>query len=54
MKGIAAVFYRDYRQRVTNIGFVFWDLFVPLEGAAYIAFTMTSLTLAARALNRAA
>lgn len=30
MTGIAAVFYRDYRQRITNIGFVFWDLFVPL------------------------
>ena len=30
MNGIRAVFYRDYRQRMTNIGFVFWDLFVPL------------------------
>ncbi|HUE82989.1 MAG TPA: ABC transporter permease [Pyrinomonadaceae bacterium] len=30
MKSIGAVFYRDYRQRITNIGFVFWDLFVPL------------------------
>ncbi|HET6890046.1 MAG TPA: ABC transporter permease [Pyrinomonadaceae bacterium] len=30
MTGIAGVFYRDYRQRMTNIGFVFWDLFVPL------------------------
>jgi ABC-2 type transport system permease protein len=30
MTGIGAVFYRDYRQRMTNIGFVFWDLFVPL------------------------
>ena len=30
MSGIGAVFYRDYRQRMTNIGFVFWDLFVPL------------------------
>ena len=30
MRPIAAVFYRDYRQRMTNIGFVFWDLFVPL------------------------
>ncbi|MGH6608764.1 MAG: hypothetical protein ACRECQ_00760, partial [Burkholderiaceae bacterium] len=30
MKPIAAVFYRDYRQRMTNIGFVFWDLFAPL------------------------
>ncbi len=30
MSGIGAVFYRDYRQRMTNIGFVFWDMFVPL------------------------
>jgi ABC-2 type transport system permease protein len=30
MNGIAAVFYRDYRQRITNIGFMFWDLFAPL------------------------
>lgn len=30
MRGIAAVFYRDYRQRMTNIGFVFWDLLAPL------------------------
>ncbi|HEY7784141.1 MAG TPA: ABC transporter permease [Pyrinomonadaceae bacterium] len=30
MTGVAAIFYRDYRQRMTNIGFVFWDLFVPL------------------------
>jgi ABC-2 type transport system permease protein len=30
MTGIVAVFYRDYRQRMTNVGFVFWDLFVPL------------------------
>ncbi len=30
MSGVAAVFYRDYRQRITNIGFVFWDLFVPI------------------------
>lgn len=30
MTAIGAVFYRDYRQRMTNIGFVFWDLFVPL------------------------
>lgn len=30
MKGISAIFYRDYRQRITNIGFVFWDLLAPL------------------------
>ena len=30
MKAIAAVFYRDYRQRMTNVGFVFWDLLAPL------------------------
>lgn len=34
MRAIAAIFYRDYRQRMTNIGFVFWDLFAPL---AYLA-----------------
>jgi ABC-2 type transport system permease protein len=30
MTAVTAVFYRDYRQRVTNIAFVFWDLFVPI------------------------
>ena len=30
MNGIAGVFYRDYRQRTTNLAFVFWDLFVPV------------------------
>ena len=30
MTGVAAVFYRDYRQRMTNVGFVFWDLVAPL------------------------
>jgi ABC-2 type transport system permease protein len=30
MTGVAAVFYRDYRQRITNIGFMFWDMFVPI------------------------
>ncbi|MGH8009950.1 MAG: ABC transporter permease, partial [Candidatus Binatia bacterium] len=30
MNGIAAIFYRDYRQRITNLAFVFWDLFVPI------------------------
>ena len=30
MNEIFAVFYRDWRQRITNIGFVFWDLFVPV------------------------
>ena len=30
MKGIAAVVYRDWRQRITNVGFVFWDLLVPI------------------------
>jgi len=28
--GIAGVIYRDWRQRITNVGFVFWDLFVPV------------------------
>jgi ABC-2 type transport system permease protein len=30
MNGIVSIFYRDYRQRMTNIGFVFWDLLAPL------------------------
>jgi len=30
VNGIAAVFYRDYRQRITNVAWVFWDLFVPV------------------------
>ena len=30
MSGILAVFYRDYRQRITNIGWLFWDLCVPV------------------------
>jgi ABC-2 type transport system permease protein len=30
MSAIAAVFYRDYRQRITNIGWLFWDLLVPV------------------------
>lgn len=30
MREIAAVVYRDWRQRITNVGFVFWDLFVPV------------------------
>jgi len=30
MRKIAAIIYRDYRQRITNIGFIFWDLLVPV------------------------
>jgi ABC-2 type transport system permease protein len=30
MNSVSAIFYRDYRQRMTNIGFVFWDLLAPL------------------------
>ena len=30
MNAIAAVFYRDYRQRITNAAFLVWDLMVPL------------------------
>jgi ABC-2 type transport system permease protein len=30
MNGIAAVFYRDYRQRVTSVAFLVWDLMIPL------------------------
>jgi hypothetical protein len=34
VKEITAVIYRDWRQRITNVVFVFWDLFVPV---AYLA-----------------
>ena len=30
MTGVAGVIYRDWRQRITNVGFVFWDLLVPV------------------------
>ena len=30
MNAIAAVFYRDYRQRITNAAFLVWDLLIPL------------------------
>ena len=30
MNAVGAVFYRDWRQRMTNIGFMFWDLLAPL------------------------
>ncbi len=30
MSGIRAVFYREARVRVTNLTFIFWDLFYPL------------------------
>lgn len=30
MSGVLSVFYREYRQRMTNYGFVFWDLFAPV------------------------
>jgi ABC-2 type transport system permease protein len=30
MNAITAVFYRDYRQRITNAAFVVWDLMIPL------------------------
>lgn len=30
MNGVAAVVYRDYCQRLTNIAFVFWDLLAPM------------------------
>lgn len=34
MSGTVAIVYRDFRQRMTNVGFVFWDVCVPL---AYLA-----------------
>jgi ABC-2 type transport system permease protein len=30
MKGVVPVLYREYRFRITNITFLFWDIFVPL------------------------
>jgi ABC-2 type transport system permease protein len=30
VSGIGAIIYRDWRQRITNLGFVFWDVFVPV------------------------
>jgi ABC-2 type transport system permease protein len=30
VKAIAAILYRDWRQRLTNVGFVFWDLLAPV------------------------
>lgn len=40
MNPVLAVFYRDYRQRITNVGFMFWDLFAPL---AYLVLFGTGL-----------
>jgi ABC-2 type transport system permease protein len=45
VSGIAAVLYRDYRQRITNIGFLFWDLFVPV---AYLLLFGTGFQRAVR------
>lgn len=30
MNAVSAVFYRDFRQRMTNVSLVFWDLLAPL------------------------
>ena len=56
MTGIGAVFFRDYRQRMTNIGFVFWDLFVPLAylvlfGLGFERMLESSITLEGRAFS---
>ena len=40
MSTVRAVFYRDYRQRITNIGWLFWDLLVPV---AYLVLFGTGL-----------
>lgn len=45
MSSIAAVFYRDYRQRITNIGWLFWDLLVPV---AYLVLFGVGLDRAMR------
>ena len=56
MSGIGAVFFRDYRQRMTNIGFVFWDLFVPLAylvlfGLGFERMLESSIALEGRAFS---
>src|SRR4030095_16846136 len=56
MSGIGAVFFRDYRQRMTNIGFVFWDLFVPLAylvlfGMGFEGVLGSKITLAGQAFG---
>jgi ABC-2 type transport system permease protein len=56
MNGIAAIFYRDYRQRMTNIGFVFWDLLAPLAylllfGLGFERMMGTGFTIDGRTLG---
>jgi ABC-2 type transport system permease protein len=45
MSSVGAVFYRDYRQRITNIGWLFWDLLVPV---AYLVLFGVGLDRAMR------
>ena len=58
MTGVAAVFYRDYRQRITNIGFMFWDMFVPIAyltlfGTGFDRLLPASLVVDGQALGYA-
>ncbi len=59
MTGVAAVFYRDYRQRITNVGFMFWDMFVPIAyltlfGTGFDRLLPASLAVEGQALGYAA
>lgn len=38
MNGILAVLYREYKFRITNIGFLFWDIFVPIAYLLIFAY----------------
>jgi len=59
VREIAAVVYRDWRQRITNVGFVFWDLFVPvayltLFGTGFERALATSFVVDGRPLEYSA
>jgi ABC-2 type transport system permease protein len=41
MRGLTAVFYREYRIRITNFGWIFWDLFFPLGYLLVFSVGMT-------------
>lgn len=56
MRAIFAVFYRDYRQRITNIAFVFWDMIVPLAylglfGVGFEKTLVSSFTIEGQTLG---
>lgn len=56
MSSIGAIVYRDYRQRRTNIGFMFWDIGVPLLylalfGTGFDRMLPSSIELGGRPVN---